>query len=704
MSKHQHEHKHEGCGCHKHEHESCGCHKHEHEHESCGCHKHKHEHESCGCHKHEHSHNCSCHHEHEHHHERGGCGCHHHEESVKTSVLRIITATLLLVCAIIADHTLDCALWIKLLLFVPAYLVAGYDVLLQSGKNILRGEIFDENLLMSIATLGALTIGFIPDTEAQFPEAVFVMIFYKTGVLFEQIAEGKSRRAISALMDIRPDIAFVERDGEIISVDPNEVEVGEIIIVRPGDKIPLDGIVVEGAAALDTAALTGESAPRDVEIDDVVLSGCVDLSGVLRIRATKHFGESTASKILELVQNAGQRKAKSERFIHRFAKWYTPAVVIAAIALCVLPPLIMGDFKAEFPTWFARGLTFLVVSCPCALVISVPLTFFGGIGGASRHGILIKGGNYIEALSKADTVVLDKTGTLTEGKFTVTEIHAEDGDKKQLLRLVAHAEHFSSHPIAVSLRDAYGKLTDPTLVCDVTEQRGRGISATVEGKCIEIGNERLLGERGIAAPDAARRGTLLCVLIDGKYAGYILVSDVIKQGSEQALRSLEKMGVKNIVMLTGDRRCVAKTVAADLAIKHYHAELLPADKVEQTEQLKKAKKRGSTLIFAGDGINDAPVLAAADIGIAMGAMGSDAAVEAADVVIMDDDPQSIARAISISRRTVAIAKQNIIFAIAVKLAVLILAAFGATPMWLAVFSDVGVMVIAVLNAMRGMKK
>lgn len=658
-------------------------------------------------HHHEHEHDgCSCHHGHHEHHDHSSCGCHHHHsnESVKTSVLRIITAALLLVCAIITDKALDCALWIRLLLFLPAYLVAGYDVLLQAGKNILHGEVFDENLLMCVATLGALTVGFIPDTEAQFTEAVFVMIFYKTGVLFEQMAEGKSRRAISALMQIRPDVAFVSREGEIIATTPDNVEIDDIIVVRPGDRIPLDGVVTDGSAALDVAALTGESAPRDVGIGDTVLSGCVDLSGVLYIRTTKRFGESTASKILELVQNANQNKAKSERFIHRFAKWYTPAVVIAALILCVLPPLISGDFRAEFPEWFARGLTFLVVSCPCALVISVPLTFFGGIGGTSRCGILIKGGNYIEALAKADTVVLDKTGTLTEGKFAVTEIHAENGDKKQLLRLVAHAEHFSSHPIALSLRDAYGKPTDPALVCDVSELRGRGVVATVEDKTVEIGNERMLAERGIPCPDSAQRGTLLCILIDGEYAGYILIADVIKQSSEQALRSLEDMGVKNIVMLTGDRECVAKNVAADLAIKHYHASLLPADKVEQTEQLKKSVKRGKTLIFAGDGINDAPVLSAADVGIAMGAMGSDAAVEAADVVIMDDDPRNIARAISIARRTVAIAKQNIIFAIAVKLAVLILSAFGATPMWLAVFSDVGVMVIAVLNAMRAMRK
>lgn len=692
MSSHHHEHEHE----HKHEHK----HAHHHEH-SCGCHDHE-----CECHHHEHHHDCREHNCCEHGAHECACGCHHHhmEESLKTSVWRIITAALLLVCALIADNTLDCELWLRLLLFVPAYLVAGYDVLIQSGKNILHGEVFDENLLMCIATLGALTIGFIPDTEAQFSEAVFVMIFYKTGVLFEQIAEGKSRRAISELMDIRPDIAFVERGGEIVTTDPDEVEIGDIIVVRPGDRIPLDGVVTDGTAALDTAALTGESEPRDVGVDDVVLSGCVDLSGVLRIRVTKPFGESTASKILELVENASRSKAKSERFIHRFAKWYTPAVVIAALALCVLPPLIIGDFIKEFPDWFARALTFLVVSCPCALVISVPLTFFGGIGGASRCGILIKGGNYIEALAKADTVVLDKTGTLTEGKFIVTEIHAEDGDKKQLLRLVAHAEHFSSHPIAHSLRDAYGKPTDPALIGDVTEQRGRGIVATVEGKRVEVGNERLLNERGISVPDAVQRGTVLCVLIDGKYAGHILIADVIKQSSEQALRSLEGMGIKNTVMLTGDRECVARTVAADLAIKHYHAELLPSDKVERTEQLKKAQKRGKTLIFAGDGINDAPVLAAADVGIAMGAMGSDAAVEAADVVIMDDDPESIARAISIARRTLAIAKQNIAFAIAVKLAVLILAAFGATPMWLAVFSDVGVMVIAVLNAMRANAK
>ncbi|MBQ9079507.1 MAG: heavy metal translocating P-type ATPase [Clostridia bacterium] len=677
-------------------------HEHNHAHDtashcSCGCHEHK-ETTDCGCHEHEHKDGgCSC---------GCGCGCHHHHSptQTKTTVLRIITAAALLLCATIADRTLDLPLWGSLLLYLPAYLVAGYDVLLDSGENILHGEIFDENFLMCIATLGALVIGFIPGAEAQFAEAVFVMIFFKTGELFEEIAEGRSRKAISSLMDIRPDIAFVERDGEVLAVDPDTVKVGELIVVRPGERIPMDGTVIEGASALDTVALTGESEPRDIGIDDAVLSGCVNLSGVLRVRVTKHFGESTATKILELVENAGENKSKSESFIRRFAKWYTPAVVFAAIALAVLPPLIMGDFRALFATWFARGLTFLVVSCPCALVISVPLTFFGGIGGASRNGILIKGGNYIETLARVDTVVLDKTGTLTKGAFAVTAVHAEDGDEKALIYLAAHVEHFSTHPIAASLRSYYGLPTVAGAVSDVSESAGHGISATVEGKRVSVGNERMMAQLGIMPPSAdGARGTLIYVAIDGMYAGYIVISDIIKPTSDAALRGLEQLGVSRTVMLTGDRKAVAASVATDLAIKEYHAELLPADKVDRVEKLLTEKHRGGKLAFVGDGINDAPVLARADVGIAMGAMGSDAAVEAADVVLMDDDPSKIARAISIARRTLAIAKQNIVFAIGIKLAVLLLTALGATPMWLAVFADVGVMVIAVLNAMRAIK-
>ncbi len=692
----EHNHNTCSCGCHseqKHEHHNCGCnaehqHKHEHEHHDCGCHsEHKHEH------RHDH-HDCDC-----------GCGSEHsHEGSPKQTVLRLVLSAILLFCAIFANQTTSLPLWAQLLLYLPAYFMAGYDVLFDAVADLVRGRFLGEAFLMCIATVGALTMGFIPGGEAQFSEAVFVMIFFKLGQLLETLAGARSRRAIESLMDIRPDFANVERQGETICVAPNEVEIGETILVRPGERIPLDGVVIEGASALDTVALTGESRPRDVDMGDEVCSGCVNLSGLLRVRVTRGFGDSTATKIVKLVRDSSENKAKSESFIRRFARWYTPAVVIAAILLATLPPLISGDFTAHFATWFLRALTFLVVSCPCALVISVPLTFFAGIGGASRRGILIKGGNYIESLSRLDTVVLDKTGTLTEGSFEVSRVCPVEGEPRELLRLAALAESYSTHPVALSLLRAYGDVLDPHSVSDVTELAGRGVTALVEGRTISVGNSRLMGELGIncSDPDTHGASSVIHVAEGRQYLGHIFISDAPKDSAEQALRALEKLGIRRTVMLTGDRDEVAAAVATDLSISEYHAELLPTDKVEQVESLLGQKGR-ATLAFVGDGINDAPVLARADVGIAMGAMGSDAAVEAADVVLMDDDLTKLPAAISLSRRTVAIARQNIVFAVAVKLAVLVLTAFGLTPMWLAVFSDVGVMLLAVVNAMRAMK-
>lgn len=663
-----------------------------------------HEHKGCSC-------GCNCEQEHKHEHHDCGCGCgcgchsdHDHEDSPKQTVLRLVLSAILLFCAIFTAHTVSLPLWAQLLLYIPAYFMAGYDVLLDAVASLVRGQVFGETLLMCIATVGALTIGFIPGGEQQFSEAVFVMIFFKLGELLEHMAGARSRRAIQALMDIRPDFANVERQGQVYCLSPEAVEVGETILVRPGERIPLDGVIIEGASALDTVALTGESRPRDVDMGDAVCSGCVNLSGLLRVKVTKPFGDSTATKIIELVRNASKNKSKSESFIRRFARWYTPAVVVSAILLAVLPPLLSGDFTANFATWFIRALTFLVVSCPCALVISVPLTFFAGIGGASRRGILIKGGNYIEALARLDTVVLDKTGTLTEGSFAVTEVCPTDGESRELLRLSALAESYSTHPVAQSLRAAYGDLPDRHAVSDVTELAGKGVQAVVEGRSIAVGNIRLMRQLGIECPDPATHGasTVIHVAEGKNYLGHVFISDIIKQSSEQALRALERLGIRRTVMLTGDREEVAAAIAADLGIREYHAQLLPADKVEQVEALLSTKGR-ATLAFVGDGINDAPVLARADVGIAMGAMGSDAAVEAADVVLMDDDLTKLPAAISLCRRIIAIARQNIVFAVTVKLAVLALSAMGLTPMWLAVFSDVGVMLIAVLNAMRAMK-
>lgn len=626
------------------------------------------------------------------------------DEDPATLKRRIIAAAVLLVAAVVIQRVTDLPLWAQLLVFLPSYVVAGGSVIAEAVESFAGGHPFDEDFLMSIATVGALLIGFVPGGEPQFAEAVFVMLFFQVGELFEGIAEGNSRRSIKELLDIRPDTANVERNGEAVAVDPSTVQVGEVILVRPGEKIPLDGTVVDGTSSLDTRAITGESVPRPVSPGEDAFSGCVNLSGVLRLRVTKAFGESTASKIIDLVKNAGSNKSRSEKFIKRFARVYTPIVVLLAIAVAVVPPLASGDFAGSFATWLLRALTFLVVSCPCALVLSVPLTFFGGIGGASKRGILVKGSNYLEALAKAQTVVFDKTGTLTKGVFKVTTVHPSVLGEERLLHLAAHVEHNSTHPIAAALRDAYPSDDDGCVVTDVTEEAGRGVLASVNGRRVAVGNDRLMEEVG-ATWEACHTlaGTIVHVAVDGKYAGHIHISDEVKDDSREAIASIRAEGVRHCVMLTGDRRDAAAGVARDLGIDEFHAELLPAGKVEQVERLLSERQGDATLAFVGDGINDAPVLARADVGIAMGAMGSDAAIEAADVVLMDDKPSKIAVAIRIARRTARIARQNIAFAIAVKVAILCLAAVGLAPMWLAIFGDVGVMVLCVLNATQTLR-
>ena len=627
----------------------------------------------------------------------------------RKNLYRIIAAAVLLVAATLADIFLlpSGGKWeiLKLAIYLVPYFVIGYDILWRSAVNISHGQVFDENFLMVVATLGALCIGFFPDTEEQYREAVFVMLFYQVGELFQSVAVGKSRKSISSLMDIRPDCAYIERDGELVPVDPESVAVGDIITVRPGEKIPLDGIVTEGTSDLNTVALTGEADPRAVAADDAVISGCVNMSGVIKVKVTHTFGESTVSKILELVENSSENKSKSEQFITKFARIYTPAVVIAAVLLAVLPPLVIpGSFIANFPTWLIRALTFLVISCPCALVISVPLSFFGGIGGASKKGILVKGSNYLETLSKVKTAVFDKTGTLTKGTFSVTEIHPENITEEQLLHLAAHAEAFSNHPIAVSLRNAYGKPVNMDAVADVSEITGRGVKAKVDGKTVYAGNAALMQETGLTPAACPAPGTVIHVSYDGKYAGYLLISDTPKETSKAAIAALKECGVERIVMLTGDRKETAEAISKELSIDEYHAGLLPADKVDMVEKLLSENRTDGKLAFVGDGINDAPVLMRADVGIAMGALGSDAAIEAADIVLMDDDPAKIAEAMKISRFTLRIVRQNIVFALAVKAAVLLLGALGLAPMWLAVFADVGVAFLAILNAMRTLKK
>ena len=662
-------------------------------------HHHHHESQACCCQEH-HSHHHDDHHEqHEHHHH------HHHEEgSLKHQVLLIVVTTVLLIAAVIVEKTCNLPTWQLLLVYLVPYLLIGHDTLKEAAEGLAHGDAFDEHFLMSVATLGALAIGFLPGAENQFPEAVFVMLFFQVGELFEGYAEGKSRDSIAHLMDIRPDAAHVERHGEVQTVAPDQVQPGETIVIKPGERVPLDGVVLEGHTALNTVALTGESAPRDVAKGDEVISGCVNLSGLIKVRTTKCYGESTVAKIIHLVEDAGQHKSKSEAFITRFARIYTPIVVGAAVLLALVPPLCSGHFAAAFPTWLYRALMFLVVSCPCALVISVPLTFFGGIGGASRRGILVKGANYIDVLSRLHTVVFDKTGTLTHGQFAVEAVHPDLCDERQLLHLAAHVEHFTTHPIGAALRDAFPEeATDGCSVTEVEEVAGQGIRARVEGRMVCVGNTKIMDAVGARWHDCHCVGTIIHVAIDGTYAGHIVINDRVKDDSAEAVTQLAALGVERTVMLTGDRQEVAADVAAKLHLTDFKADLLPADKVEQVERLKRETPQGGYLAFVGDGINDAPVLARADVGIAMGALGSDAAIEAADVVLMDDKPSKIALAVRIARRTLGIARQNVWFAIGVKVAVLLLAAFGVATMWMAVFADVGVTVLAVLNAMRALR-
>lgn len=623
---------------------------------------------------------------------------------MKKKLIRIILTAVLLVGAWLVEHFTALPMWQVLLVYLVPYLVISYDVLGEAVEGIMEGDPFDENFLMSIATIGALLIGFLPGAEPQFIEGVFVMLFFQLGELFEHYAEDKARDSISELMDIRPDVANVERNGVVASVSPEEVMIGETVIVKPGEKIPLDGRVLEGASSLNTVALTGESMPRDVSAGMEVISGCVNLSGVLKVQVEKAYSESTAAKIIQLVEEAGDNKSRSESFIRRFARVYTPIVVIAALALAVIPPFFYDSYAPAFGVWLYRALTFLVVSCPCALVISIPLTFFAGIGGASHKGILIKGGNYMDALSKLSTVVFDKTGTLTRGTFDVEAIHPEELSEHELLHLAAHVERYSTHPIALALRMAYANEKDNCTVEDIQETAGQGITATVNNQKVSVGNSRLMATLGITIPTCKRctshAGTIVHVAIDGEYAGHIVISDQLKADAVKAIESLKQLGVSKTVMLSGDKREVVEQVAEQTKVTEYYAELLPTDKVKHVERLIAEKNAGETIAFVGDGINDAPVLARADVGIAMGALGSDAAIEAADVVLMDDKPSKIALAIELSCRTIFIAKENAWFAIGIKVAVLLLATFGMASMGLAVFADVGVMVLAVLNAMR----
>ncbi|MDY6412060.1 MAG: heavy metal translocating P-type ATPase [Bacteroidales bacterium] len=623
---------------------------------------------------------------------------------MKKKLMLIVVTAILLGLAVLVEKTCNLATWQLLLVYLVPYLLIGYETLKEAAEGLAHGDAFNEHFLMSIATIGALGIGFLPGAETQFPEAVFVMLFFQVGEMFEGYAEGQSRKSIAHLMDIRPDVASVERNGEVITMSPANVAVGETIVIKPGEKIPLDGVVIEGSTSLNTVALTGESVPRDATVDDEVVSGCVNLSGVIKMRTTKTYGESTVSKIINLVENASQSKSRSESFITRFARIYTPIVVFAAIAVAVVPPLFSGDFVGTFSTWLYRALMFLIVSCPCALVISVPLSFFGGIGGASRKGILIKSSNYIDALSQVDTVVFDKTGTLTHGQFAVTAVHPESCDERHLLHLAAHVEHFSTHPIGAALRDAFpDEATDGCLVTDVEEVAGKGVRARVGNDLVCVGNTRMMDAVGAKWSDCDHVGTIIHVAINGDYAGHIVINDKVKDDSLTAIKQLKKLGVGRTFMLTGDRLEVAQEVAQKLGIDGFSAELMPAQKVDYIEKMLSEKHLGKTLAFVGDGINDAPVLARADVGIAMGGLGSDAAIEAADVVIMDDKPSKIVLAMSIARRTLGIARQNVWFAIGVKLVVLLLATLGLATMWMAVFADVGVTVLAVLNAMRALR-
>ena len=646
---------------------------------------------------------------------------HHHEDeheelSTKQRLCIIAITAVLLIGAVVIEKMLSLTTWQLLLVYLVPYLIIGWDTLKEAAEGLLDGEPFNEHFLMAVATIGALCIGFLPGAETEFPEAVFVMLFFQIGELFEGYAEGKSRDSIAHLMDIRPDVANLEKqETSVVAVSPEEVPIGSTIVVRPGEKVPLDGVVISGTSSLNTMALTGESAPREVTEQDEVISGCINMSGVLYVRTTKTFGESTVSKIIRLVEDAGEHKSQSEAFITKFARIYTPIVVFLAIAIAIIPTLIGGDF----PTWLYRALMFLVVSCPCALVISVPLTFFGGIGGASRKGILVKGANYLDILSKVDTVVFDKTGTLTHGRFAVEAVHPDTGEKEiatddhhspltsHLLHMAAHVEHFTTHPIGAALRDAFpDEASDGCEVTDVEEIAGKGIRAKVDGKIVCVGNTKMMDAVGAKWHDCEHgdEGTVIHVAIDGTYAGHIVINDVVKEDSQQAISALKALGVTKTVMLTGDRENVARRVAQQLGLDEYHAELLPTDKVEKlSSYLSSLTSHLSKTAFVGDGINDAPVLARADVGIAMGGLGSDAAIEAADVVLMDDHPSKIATAIRIARRTLSIARQNIWFAIGIKVAVLLLAVAGVATMWFAVFADVGVTFLAVLNAMRALK-
>ena len=618
----------------------------------------------------------------------------------KKMLLRIIIAAVMLA----ALYFLPVTGWLRLGLYLVTYLVIGYDILKKAGQGIANGRVFDENFLMAVATVGAFALA-IYEKSGDYNEAIAVMLFYQVGELFQSYAVGKSRKNISALMDIRPDYANIEQDGKLVQVDPDEVAVGTVIVVQPGEKAPIDGVVVEGSSTLNTSALTGESLPRDVHEGDEIISGCINMTGVLKIRTTKVFGESTVSKILELVENSSSRKSRSEDFIAKFARIYTPVVCYSALALAVLPPVIrlVGGMDGQWEQWIYRALTFLVTSCPCALVVSIPLSFFAGIGGASHEGILIKGSNYLETLSQVKTVVFDKTGTLTRGVFEVTAVHHSDMDEQKLLEYAALAECASSHPISKSLQRAYGKAIDRSRVTDIQELSGHGVTAVVDGHPVAAGNSKLMEQLGIPYHDCHSVGTIIHMAVDGQYAGHIVISDVVKPHAKEAVEALHKAGVEKTVMLTGDAKKVADAVAAELGVDEVHSELLPGDKVDKVESLLAQQSGKAKLAFVGDGVNDAPVLGRADIGIAMGAMGSDAAIEAADIVLMDDEPLQIAKAIRISRKCIGIVYENIVFALAVKFACLVLVAIGLADMWAAIFADVGVMVLAVLNAIRALR-